>query len=84
MLNPGIAQGSFLFPQNAFLQFYKHMLNPGIAQGCFLFPEMDPNSVDAAAAEDDGGGRTLIAPPGPHPIAPRDKILPLGKPSLPI
>ena len=40
---------------------------------------MDPNPADAAAAE-----RTLISPPDPHPIAPRDKILPLGKPSLSI
>ena len=41
---------------------------------------MDPNPVDAAADAE----RTLTSPPGPHPIAPMDKILPLGKPSLSI
>ncbi len=48
---------------------------------------LDPNSAEAA--DDDGGssgggGQTLISPPDPHPIAPRDKMLPLGKPSLSI
>ena len=39
------------------------------------FQKTGPNSVDVAADDEDGGdGRTLISPPGPHPIAPRDKI----------
>ncbi len=48
----------------------------------------DAAAADAAAADADADAaaaeRTLISPPGPHPIAPRDKILPLGKPSLPM
>ena len=82
----------FLFPKTALLYFYKHWIWIRCCSRLFLFPKntllyfygytqarIYPNSADAAAADAE---RTLISPPDPHPIAPRDKILPLGKPSL--